>query len=380
MSKRLTKEQFIEKSRKVHGDKYDYSKVEYINNSTKVCIICPIHGEFWQTPANHMNGQDCPECSGRGNTTESIIEKFKKIHGDKYDYSKVIFERVDKKVCIICPIHGEFWQEPRLHLKGCGCKYCAGKDMTTEEFIRRAREVHGDKYDYSKVKFITNKTKVCIICPIHGEFWQEPSNHVNGKNGCPKCGYNNIHNKRKYTNEWFIEKARAIHGDKYDYSKVEYYNIDTPVCIICPIHGEFWQTPYHHLRRKQGCPICKQSHMENDISNFLNKNNIRFIPQCDNKTIEWLKRQSLDFYLPDYNVAIECQGEQHFQPVEHFGGEKKLETMRKLDIKKYKLCEEHNIKLYYFSDVNVDFPYHVYKNREILLKEIKNNYGTTDSK
>ena len=89
---------------------------------------------------------------------------------------------------------------------------------------------------------------------------------------------------------------------------------------------------------------------------------------------------SLDFYLPDYNVAIECQGEQHFQPVEHFGGEKKLETMRKLDIKKYKLCEEHNIKLYYFSDVNVDFPYHVYKNREILLKEIKNNYGTTDSK
>ena len=318
MSKRLTKEQFIEKSRKVHGDKYDYSKVEYINNSTKVCIICPIHGEFWQTPANHMNGQDCPECSGRGNTTESIIEKFKKIHGDKYDYSKVIFERVDKKVC--------------------------------------------------------------IICPIHGEFWQEPSNHVNGKNGCPKCGYNNIHNKRKYTNEWFIEKARAIHGDKYDYSKVEYYNIDTPVCIICPIHGEFWQTPYHHLRRKQGCPICKQSHMENDISNFLNKNNIRFIPQCDNKTFEWLKRQSLDFYLPDYNVAIECQGEQHFQPVEHFGGEKKLETMRKLDIKKYKLCEEHNIKLYYFSDVNVDFPYHVYKNREILLKEIKNNYGTTDSK
>lgn len=195
---------------------------------------------------------------------------------------------------------------------------------------------------------------------------------MNGQ-GCPVC-YG-----RGNTTESIIEKFKKVHGDKYNYSKVVFERIDGKVCIVCPEHGEFWQTPYHHLKRKQGCPICKQSYMENDISNFLNENNIHFIPQCNNKTLEWLKRQSFGFYLPDYNAAIECQGEQQFKPVEHFGGEKNLELMRKLDIKKYKLCEEHNIKLYYFSSVNIDFPYYVHKNREMLLKEIKMNHGTTNS-
>ena len=286
MAKRHTRDSFIEKANIKHQHKYDYSKVDYVNNSTKVCIICPIHGEFWQTPGNHMSGQSCPKCCGRGYTKEEMVQRFKNVHGDKYDYSKVEFVRTDRKVCIICPIHGEFWQEPRLHLKGMGCRYCAGKDMTNDEFIRRSQLVHGDKYDYSKVDYVNNSTKVCIICPIHGEFWQTPGNHINGKNGCPKCGYIDVHNKTNLKKEDFLVRAQKIHGDKYDYAKVDYYNIDTKVCIICPIHGEFWQTPYKHMTMGQGCPKCGSSHLENDIRNLLVNNNINFEEQ---KTFEWLK-------------------------------------------------------------------------------------------
>lgn len=120
------------------------------------------------------------------------------------------------------------------------------------------------------------------------------------------------------TTEQFIEKARQIHGDKYDYSKVEYVNNKTNVCIICPEHGEFWQTPHNHLKGK-GCPICSESKLEKKVRNFLIENKIKFETE---KTFEWLKNEGqlrLDFYLPDYNIAIECQCEQHFKPIDFAG-------------------------------------------------------------
>lgn len=138
---------------------------------------------------------------------------------------------------------------------------------TQEEFISKAREVHGDKYDYSKVEYKGNKNKVCIICPEHGEFWQLPSSHLKGA-GCPNCSGN-----KKYTTKEFIEKARKIHGDKYDYSKVEYVNSETKVCIICPEHGEFWQKPARHLMG-QGCPNCwhiKKEYKFNLLQEFKNE-------------------------------------------------------------------------------------------------------------
>ena len=112
------------------------------------------------------------------------------------------------------------------------------KKFTREEFIRRAKEVHGDKYDYSKLEYVDTKTKVCIICPEHGVFWKFPYDHLGG-GGCPKCS--------AYGKEEFIQKAREVHGDKYDYSKVNYVNSYTKVCIICPEHGEFWQKPNSHI-------------------------------------------------------------------------------------------------------------------------------------
>ena len=192
---RLTTEEFIIRANKIQGNKYDYSKVEYVDYMTKVCIICPEHGEFWQTPNKHLSGQGCPKC---GNTKKltltEFIERSRKIHGDKYDYSKVRYINNGTKVCIICPEHGEFWQTPHNHLIGHGCHKCknnkisASETKTTEKFVLEARKVHGDKYDYSRTKYLSAKDKVCIICPEHGEFWQEASSHLSGC-GCPKCNH-----------------------------------------------------------------------------------------------------------------------------------------------------------------------------------------------
>jgi hypothetical protein len=254
-----TTEEFIVEAKAIHGDKYDYSKVEYVNPNTKVCIVCPKHGEFNCTPTNHLRGKGCPVCGHEKAakkkiklTTEEFIRRAKEVHGDKYDYSKVVFTKMGDKVCIVCPEHGEFWQTPTCHLNGQGCPKCGGRyKFTTKEFIEKAKAVHDDKYDYSKVEYVNCNTKVCIICPEHGEFWQKPSNHLSGQ-GCPKCVGN-----EQSTTEDFIRRAKAVHGDKYDYSKVEYVNCNAKVCIICPEHGEFWMTPKNHLYGK-GCACCNR--------------------------------------------------------------------------------------------------------------------------
>ena len=167
-------------------------------------------------------------------STKEFIEKARKVHGDKYDYSKVEYVNSQTKVCIICPEHGEFWQTPNVHLGQKGCPKCANNiKLSTKEFIEKARKVHGDKYDYSKVVYKGMHTKVCIICPEHGEFWQKPMLHINQKCGCRLCGYDRISHKLKSNQESFLERAKEVHGEKYDYSKVNYINMRTNVCIIC---------------------------------------------------------------------------------------------------------------------------------------------------
>lgn len=344
--------EFIWKAIQKHGYRYDYSKVEYKNNKIKVCIICPIHGEFWQKPNHHLSGQGCKHCFGERRkenkklTTEEFIEKAKQVHGDKYDYSKVNYVRSTEKICINCPKHGEFWQIPSSHLMGVKCPQCAieiranKRSLTLNEFIEKARKIHGDKYDYSKSIYENGKSNVCIICPVHGEFYQRAEGHLYGK-GCSKCS-----GTKKLNNKEFIEKARKVHSDKYDYSKVEYKGNKIPVCIICPVHGEFWQTPNDHISKKCGCLNCNESHLEKEVNNFLLKNDIIFERQ---KRFKWLGKQSLDFYLPDYNIAIECQGIQHFKPVDIFGGIKGFEKTIERDVIKAKLCDNNDVHLIYFN-------------------------------
>ena len=289
--------------------------------------------------------------------TNQFIEKAKKVHGDFYNYSKTDLEKRDNKnrVIVICPIHGEFLVDVSSHLRGTKCNQCARlessskKRKTKEYFVEKAKEIHGNKYDYSKVMYEKMANKVCIICPEHGEFWQTPLNHLNGS-GCPKCGYNKISVKLKSNADEFVEKAKEIHGNKYDYSKIKYVNAHTKVCIICPEHGEFWQTPHDHLSGR-GCPICNESHLEKEIRLFLTKNNIDFIYQCNSSFFKWLGKQSLDFYLPKYNIAIECQGEQHYKNREKPLFEDFRKTLNR-DINKINKCVNNGVNIIYYGLTN----------------------------
>jgi len=191
--KRLTTEQFIKKARAVHGDKYDYSLVDYKNAKIKVKIICHEHGVFEQRPGSHLSGNGCPKCSVINSkekqryTVDQFIEKAKTVHGDRYNYKFVDYKNNHIKVMIVCPVHGIFEQIPNGHLQGQGCSKCKGGiKLTTEQFIKKARAVHGDKYDYSLVEYKNAKTKIKIICPIHGIFEQTPDSHLHGA-GCSKC-------------------------------------------------------------------------------------------------------------------------------------------------------------------------------------------------
>lgn len=362
---KYTTAQYIHLASQVHHGKYDYSRIKYNGVAHKIEIVCPEHGVFWQNAGAHLRGSQCPACSNVEKITEEVFfRRAPIIHENKYDYSKIKFSTVNDFVTIICPLHGEYEQRVKVHMRGYGCPYCGGsKRLTTEEFIEKANRVHEGKYDYSKAEYVNTSTKLCIICPDHGEFWQIPNNHLLGA-GCPKCA-------GKYNDrEFFIERARKVHGNKYDYSRVEYVATNEKVCIVCPQHGEFWQTPSGHMHG-QGCPMCKQSHIERDVMRFLHSQKIKFVAQ---KTFDWLvssRTLRLDFFLPDYSVAIECQGGQHFTTVEYYGGEEGLRSTQERDAQKKRLCEKHGIRILYYSDLGIVYPYFVIEDFETLLHAIK---------
>jgi len=294
----------------------------------------------------------------KSNVNEFIV-KARKVHGNKYDYSKVEYHGCKNKVCIICPEHGEFWQTPDGHVQGRGCPVCRyisvsiKNKLTNEEFIEKAKKIHGDKYDYSKINYINQKEKICIICPEHGEFWQIPTTHIDHKCGCPKCSGNH-----KYNTEEFINSLPSWIKERYDFSKFEYVRTHDKAIVICPEHGEFLMSP-HNIRKGIGCPGCSESKLEREVRHFLKEKNINFISEY--KHNKDFHKQAIDFYLPDFNIAIECQGIQHFQPTDFAGrgdGWSKNEYKRivELDKNKQLLSKQNNINLIYFTtDINKSY-------------------------
>jgi hypothetical protein len=349
--KKKSKEEFINDAMKIHGDKYDYSLVEYINSYKKVKIICREHGVFEQLPNNHLNGCDCKKCAyiinskNSRNTIENFIEKSIKIHGDKYDYSLIKYINNKTSVKIICKEHGMFEQRPDSHLSGRGCYACYGtKKRSNLEFIEDAKKIHGNKYDYSLVKYENTNKKVKIICIKHGIFKKIPREHLNTINGggCPKCKPN-----FNLDRNVFIEKSNIIHNNLYDYSLVEYINSHTPVKIICIKHGVFVQKPHKHTLQKQGCPKCKLSKGILKICNILKDSNIEYelekkIEGCVSNNNVSLR---FDIFLPDKNIYIEYDGEQHFRPVENWGGIESFNSVILRDSIKNKFCKDNYIKL-----------------------------------
>ena len=306
------KAKFIEKAKNRHGDKYDYSKVEYINSTTKVCIICKEHGEFWQTPQGHVRGQGCPKCANikRGDTFRSDGDTFVKratvLHDGKYIYDKDSYINAMTNVPILCLKHGTFWMTPMNHLLGQGCPKCNGRGLNTEEIIELFKKKHGDSYDYSKVVFTKMHEKVCIICKKHGEFWQTPSKHLLGQ-GCPKCGIEKRAEEKNIGQEEFIRRCKSIYGTNYIYDETEYTKMENKVKIICPKHGEFWQKPYDHLHG-HGCPKCGliESKGENELYEYVCSIVGKEMVVHSNRTI--LDGYEIDIFIPEYKIGIEYNG------------------------------------------------------------------------
>lgn len=372
--KRKSQDDFIKDALKVHGDKYGYSLVRYEGSKRKVRIICAIHGEFTQSPQTHLIGRGCSKCGDLSASKklsmglEGFIKKALEIHKNKYAYSHVEYVSVFHKVEIVCPLHGEFKQTPHSHLKGSGCPICKRASISIKLnkgafFVKKATEVHGGKYDYSKSLYIHSKRVVEIICPKHGSFFQKPTKHLSGQ-GCSQCGSEEGNFKFKDTTESFVNKAIEIHGERYDYSKVEYKNSDSKVLVVCPKHGIFVQAPTAHLMG-QGCPKCKEPYGEKFIERYLTTHNVVFERQ--KKFDGCLDKRLLpfDFFIPISNTCIEYDGIQHFHPYPRFGGEVGFREMRRRDSIKNEFCLTCGIRL---IRVSYDTPKAVF--REILQRAI----------
>lgn len=295
---RTSVDEFIKKARKTHGEKYNYSSIEYKNNNTSIKINCPTHGDFYQTPGNHTHKtkpQGCPECSGRTNwTQEKFINKAKEIHKEIYNYDKVIFIDTTCKVIIICPEHGSFQQTPSKHLSGQKCPKCASNfKSSTESFIEKAINIHGNKFTYNKVRYVGNHKKVLITCPTHGDFLQTPANHTHKTKpqGCPKCS-----GRFPIDTTDFISRANERHNFLYDYSKTNYIGMTSPVIILCPYHGQFEQQASVHLNGS-GCQKCRLPQGEQKIQKILKDLNIQFEQQYSFDDCRNINPLPFDFFI-----------------------------------------------------------------------------------
>ena len=303
---------------------------------------------------------------------EEIISRAKLAQATEYDYSKVVDADTDAAVEVICPIHGSFFPRVKHLIRGVGCPKCAGKaKKTTEEYIAECKAVWGDAYDYSKTVYTKARDNVTVICPKHGEFQVNASAHIHEKRGCRKCHFEKLHELYCSNTDEFIEKAKKVHNDRYDLSDVEYVNNKTPVKITCRKCGRsFMQTPQGHLSGR-GCPYCNESKLEKKVMDFLDANGIEYIYQWH---LPWLKRYSLDFYLPKQRIGVECQGIQHFDEINHFD---RKEGIRQRDELKAKTCADNCIRVIYFADYEYDFPYEVIQDENKLMEEICKCHSTT---
>jgi len=239
-------------------------------------------------------------------TKATFIEKAKLIHRNKYDYSYVNYINNSIKVYINCAKHGIFYQKPNDHLMGRGCRKCYDEErtLTTESFIKKARELRGEKYNYENVKYISSRKKVKIICPLHGEFLQSPNQHLSNGNGCSKCGYEKTSKTLSSNINDFVIKAIKIHGNRYDYSLAKYVNANTKIKIICHKHGSFLQKPLSHLNFS-GCPKCKHTISKPEIE-FLNY--LKIPDTKENRQVEILKKK-VDGFDEKTNTIYEFLGD-----------------------------------------------------------------------
>lgn len=297
MARKQTSEEFIEKARQVHGDKFDYSKTHYTRTSDKITVTCPSHGDFLILPNNFLkSNHGCPKCAKESlYSTEKFLKKAREVHGDTYLYDRVGDVKHSRQYIEVgCKVHGYFKQKVCNHVRGkTGCPQCSldRRRLTKEDFIKRAKEVHGDKYNYDLVDYTNIDAKVKIICPEHGVFEQEAYSHLKGFN-CSLCGNATARDKIRSNTEEFVRRATEVHNGKYDYSNVEYTNNKTLVEIICPNHGSFFQRPDMHLNRKDGCQQCVwegDSKWKHDVYRSTTTKSYLYLMEVSAYGDRWLK-------------------------------------------------------------------------------------------
>ncbi|MGX0939577.1 putative GIY-YIG superfamily endonuclease/Zn ribbon nucleic-acid-binding protein [Cupriavidus metallidurans] len=269
---RGTADSFIAKAHSVHGERYDYSRVAYAATHTKVVIVCPEHGPFEQTPAAHQRGAGCPACAGVARLdTSSFVARARAIHGQRFGYERTVYRSTASKLVVTCPKHGDFEIHASVHLRangGGGCRSCMAEHLSkrfsrgTAGFVAGARKVHGGKYDYSAVEYVNKESEVVIACPVHGEFRQRAGAHVTGGE-CPACSYAKRGDKQRMSEDEFLSRARATHGDRYDYGLLSYAGMHEYVTIVCQEHGPFEQVANSHMRGC-GCPSCAEHGFDPD--------------------------------------------------------------------------------------------------------------------
>ena len=282
-------------------------------------------------------------------THEEFVERLKVTHPNLEAIGQYVGDKIP--ILVRCTKHDYVFHPKPNHLhKGGNCQKCyderRGDSLRKkpEQVLEEFRKIHGDRYQYPFIdkEYVNNKSKITMICPVHGEFKMTANKHLKGQ-GCDKCADAANGLRKRLTTEQFIEKAREVHGDRYDYSLVDYVTTDTPVKIICPEHGVFEQTPENHIAGG-GCQKCNYSHLENMLERLLVKYDTT--PQAK---FPWLERKRLDFYIQDHNVGVECQGGQHFFPVLYFGGDETFETTVTRDIAKASQCDDNGVRLVFIT-------------------------------
>lgn len=248
-----------------------------------------------------------------------------------------------------------------------------------------AKEKWSDKFGYAN-DYVDEKTNITVICPKHGKIMMNPMAHLVSPCGCSECSKIEAGLKRHRKLDDLINQFKSKYGDIYDYSKYIYEGEQIPSTVICKKCGHEFQIDFNHHLRGQGCPYCNMSHLENEIANVLEQNTINFIEHC-NKELPFLRRKHVDFYLPDYNIAIECQGRQHFMADDFYGGVEAAFRIMQRDRIKYNQLIENNVDIIYYTTVDFDadkVPFYkdkkVFKNKEFLLKYIIENGKTSNKK
>lgn len=354
---RWNTERFIFESKKIHGDKYDYSKVKFVNMKTNVIII--LDGiEYSQSPAKHLMGRSIEKWI-KLKSNKEYIEEARKVWGYKYDYSLVDYKGSNEEILIKYK-NRIYKQKAVQHLLGHKCERDTIKNQ--DDFIKKCIKKHGDKYDYSLVEYKGIDKKIKIL--YNGIIYEQKAGAHLYSNGLVE----NVIKKRKI--EEFIEVANYIHNYKYSYDKSIYVNNSTKLIITCPKHGDFEQIPRSHLKGF-GCNNCSESKGEKKIAKYLTQHNIEFIRQKKFSGCVGIKHKlPFDFYIPKFRTCIEFDGIQHFQPVSYFGGIEAFEKLKTNDKIKNDYCEENYINIIRIRYDQIDDIYNIlYSNLKNYIKK-----------